>query len=135
MTEHRQAILNFINKNNLPICAATIFNKMKSTINLATIYRALQFLEENKYIEGFTVLCQNEGTVRYYVKNKPHLHFLHCESCHKFVSMPQCTLMPLIEKMQNENGYLIKTHTLYFTGLCQKCNNKLFKGNNYDTLH
>ena len=82
LTLRRIMILDVVNKTQLPVSAKDIYKSIKNELNLATVYRGLQYLEENNYIETFTIACSKEGTIRYYHGKKlPHRHFFHCESC------------------------------------------------------
>ena len=122
LTSHREEILNIIKKSPVPINAAAIHDEVKERINLATVYRALKFLEEHNLADGFTILCKSEGTVRFYTeKSRHHNHYFHCELCHKFSLFGACTLKDSIKNFEKNTDYTVHEHTLYLTGICKDC--------------
>lgn len=119
LSAKRRSILNTINRSDTPMTAKEIFEIHKKDINLATIYRALGHLEKSDMIGAFTLACSKEGVVRFYHrKTEPHVHFFHCEKCHKFIPVNSC---PLHNTTLYGNGCIVNTHTLYFTGICNLC--------------
>ncbi len=124
LTNHRKKILELIKSREMPLSAKEIHKIVKRQINLSTIYRALQYLENNKLIEGFTIPCKNEGTVRYYYKKEtPHKHFFHCEKCHCFIHFTHCDLNTKISNFQKSSKNEVYEHILYFLGICNICKN------------
>jgi len=122
LTKHRTTVLNIIKKAEVPLNARGVHSKAKE-INLATIYRALQYLEENRYVTGFTIVCAKEGIIRYYYKQaQPHTHFLHCEECHSFFPYMDCTISHSIREIEKQYNFSVYSHVLYFIGKCKDCN-------------
>lgn len=126
LTTKRKLVLDKISQAELPLHAGSIHDSLKSRLNLATVYRTLQFLEEKGFVDAFTIPCAQEGTIRYYHKKmKKHVHFFHCESCHTFISLPACTLDRSLSKSRELQGGKVNRHVLYCLGTCPKCNKKL----------
>ncbi|MBN2041522.1 MAG: transcriptional repressor [Spirochaetes bacterium] len=122
LTSRRKKILDTVNKTPLPVSARDVYESVKKKINLATVYRGLQYLEDNNYIEAFTIACSREGTVRYYHgKELPHRHFFHCELCHKFLPFLSCSLNKELELFEKYNNCSVNRHVLYLTGICGSC--------------
>lgn len=122
LTMHREEILSIIMKSPVPINAATIHEEVKDRINLATVYRALKFLEKHNMANGFTILCKSQGTVRFYTeKSRHHDHYFHCEECHRFFIFGACKLSESIRNFERDTDNTVHEHTLYLTGMCKDC--------------
>lgn len=89
-----------------------------------TAYRALRWLEDHGHADSFVLNCAEHGTERYwFCRNgeKTHRHWFHCEACHCFVDLGACRLKALAGEYEKDFDLEVRTHTLYFTGLCAKC--------------
>jgi Fur family ferric uptake transcriptional regulator len=133
LTIHREEILSIIRKSPVPVNAASIHEEVKERINLATVYRALKFLEDHNLAEGFTILCKSTGTVRFYTeKSRNHNHYFHCEKCHRFSVFGACKLKDSIRNFEKDTENTVYEHTLYLTGICRDCKSEIsqshFKG-------
>lgn len=121
LTNNREKVLGFIKKTSVPVSAKDINNYFNKKMDLVTVYRSLQYLEKNGYINGFTLSCSKEGTNRFYYKAAdPHVHFFHCNICHKFLQLDDCCIN-IDEKIEKKYNIKINTHTLYYTGVCRDC--------------
>ncbi|WP_168203515.1 transcriptional repressor [Oceanispirochaeta crateris] len=122
MTNKRQAILDLIQNSSQPLNPGQIFEDVKSKMNLTTVYRGLQYLEEEKYISSFVFYCENRGMERYYAsKNLAHAHYMHCRKCHSFFPVSYCPLDNTFKQQKEINGFLVEEHTISFKGLCKSC--------------
>jgi Fur family transcriptional regulator, ferric uptake regulator len=115
----RKEILNQVKRTKLPLNAKNIHARNKDT-DLSTVYRALDYLESHGALESITVSCSC-GINRYYHVTRPHVHYLHCESCHDFFMVSQCGIGKIEEEMKSRLGFSISRHVLYFMGTCKKC--------------
>lgn len=121
LTKHRSTILSIITGSEVPLNAREV-QGMARDMNLATVYRGLQYLEENHYVSGFTMVCAKEGSIRYYHQlAHPHKHFLHCEGCHTFFPYEDCTVAESLRKIEEQYNFAVHAHILYFVGLCGSC--------------
>jgi len=124
-TKRRKMVLELIKNSSVPLSAKKVYSSFKKKMDLATVYRILQYLELNSFIDSFTIVCTKEGTVRYfYAKNNPHNHWFHCTSCHTFLPV-KCfkdKLKSMVTNTESLKGALIHNHIIYFTGICSKCN-------------
>lgn len=76
-------------------------------------------------MESFNFTCEEKGTERYFYRRKtPHVHFFHCEGCHRFIALGDCRVGEMLKDMEGEYGVRIRSHTLYFTGLCGDCSGR-----------
>lgn len=122
MTRARKAVLAVLEAAITPVSAGSIRTSIGPCCDQATVYRALGYLESSGQAESFVLRCDEHGTERYYVsKILPHRHWFHCEACHRFIDLGACKLSGLCAEIEEERGLLVKSHTLYFSGLCRDC--------------
>jgi Fur family transcriptional regulator, ferric uptake regulator len=123
LTPKRKQIMEVINSSDLPISAQQIHKCMpEGSLNLATIYRTLVFLETNHLIEAFSLFSGSKGTVRYYFRvQNPHLHFLFCQECQLFTPYHDCSFQKNRTSIEEKYQYQIHSHVLYFSGVCRDC--------------
>ncbi|MFZ2782482.1 MAG: transcriptional repressor [Rectinemataceae bacterium] len=122
MTKKRKAVLEALERAEVPLSAADIASSMGCACDLATIYRALHGLEKAGLAEAFAFECSERGIERYYFASlMRHRHFFHCEVCHSFTDLGECRLGPLVDAAEHEFGFVVEGHTLYLTGVCAEC--------------
>ncbi|NBF39039.1 MAG: transcriptional repressor [Spirochaetes bacterium] len=121
-TETREQILETINTVKSPLSAQQVHARCGLDVNLATVYRALHYLEQIDRVDSFTMLCSRDGTNRYFhSKAAPHRHFFHCDSCHRFIPIDRCPVADEIASVEAELGCEVRSHVLYYVGLCAEC--------------
>lgn len=123
VTKNRKIILESLQKEENPISAEELFDKLKreNEIDLSTIYRNLNILEE----KGVLLKTTNLDGINYYqINNSNHKHFLTCNNCHKKFVIEDCPVHELEEKIEKETGFIINGHNFEFTGICPDCQNK-----------
>lgn len=120
VTKNRKIILKSLQKEENPISAEELFDKLKreNEIDLSTIYRNLNILEE----KGVLLKTTNLDGINYYqINNSNHKHFLTCNNCHKKFVIEDCPVHELEEKIEKETGFIINGHNFEFTGICPDC--------------
>ena len=123
VTKNRKIILKSLQKEENPISAEELFDKLKreNEIDLSTIYRNLNILEE----KGVLLKTTNLDGINYYqINNSNHKHFLTCNNCHKKFVIEDCPIHELEEKIEKETGFIINGHNFEFTGICPDCQNE-----------
>ena len=128
MTKARKAILETLVHAAEPLTAASVHAAAGILVDQVTVYRTLHFLEEKGLAESFILHCADHGTERYYTSapdagsGEPvHRHWFHCERCHRFIDLGECTLAALVRGYETEYGLAVHSHTLYLTGICSQC--------------
>lgn len=122
MTKARTAVLAALEKASEPMSAMVVSERLSGLCDLATVYRALHWLEGSGSVESFALYCSEHGMERYYASRRSeHRHWFHCEGCHRFVDLGACRIADLVENLGREHGLRVKHHTLYLTGLCAAC--------------
>lgn len=123
VTKNRKIILEALQKEENPISAEELFDKLKkeNEMDLSTIYRNLNILEEKSVLLKTTNL---DGLNYYQINNNKHKHFITCNNCHKKFVIKNCPVHELEEKIEKETGFIISGHNFEFTGICPDCQNK-----------
>lgn len=99
-----------------------ISNKIKETYNvsigIATVYRAMKFLNDLKLVNMLNV---GDSSIRYELSLKEHHDHLICNTCGMIIEFSD----ELIEKQQlsvaKKNNFILKEHIMTIYGLCEKC--------------
>lgn len=108
-----------------PLSAAGVVATVGSRCDLATVYRALHYLEDAGLSESFVLYCSEHGVERYYVSRKStHRHWFHCESCHRFIDLGACRIGCIVADVEREMGLKVTKHTMYLSGICADCANR-----------
>ena len=88
-------------------------------IGIATVYRALAFLEEAHLISSISV----DKNIRKFETNfKEHHDHLICTKCNKIVEFVNEKIEKEQEKIAKENKFTLLNHTMYLYGICENCN-------------
>jgi Fur family ferric uptake transcriptional regulator len=123
MTRARKAIAAVLAAAEEPLSAAQVRDRLDpSCCDQATVYRTLDHLEQEAMAESFVLRCTEHGTQRYFVStSRPHRHWFHCESCHRFIDIGMCGLGAVTVEIEREHSLEIRRHSMYFSGLCGAC--------------
>ncbi|MCK5293346.1 MAG: transcriptional repressor [Arcobacteraceae bacterium] len=87
-------------------------------IGIATIYRALVFLEDTNLISSISV---GNDAKKFETSFKPHHDHLICVKCNKIVEFVNEKIEKEQEKTAKENGFKLLHHTMYLYGICKDC--------------
>lgn len=87
------------------------------TISLATVYKNLETLTQNKLVTQVTRL---HDVTRYDVNNEPH-HHLVCVQCRKIVDVDGQAVPQLSLPAAASHGFEIFGFQIQFDGLCAEC--------------
>lgn len=121
-TPARTAITEFLSKSNYPVDVLQIIDFLRSkhlNTNKVTVYRTMDFLLKNEIIDKVEF---GEGKFRYEIK-KNHHHHLICTNCGRIEDVKADFVSSLEDKIREKNGFLVKSHSLEFFGLCKNCQN------------
>jgi Fur family ferric uptake transcriptional regulator len=117
LTKYRKEIYDLVKASKKPLCTKEIEEKLNSSPNLSTIYRALDYLEKNLYLNSI-YFSQN---LKYYYDKNCHSHFLFCEKCHSIEEFDICFAGKIQRELSENFDFSIKGHSFYFTGICSHC--------------
>ena len=122
LTRQGQAVLALVEASDSFQSAGDIHLALGATgvkIGLATVYRTLQLLADNKMVD---VLPAADGTLTYRrcIRNDHHHHLI-CRHCGKTIEID----MPTIEKwaagIGKDYGFTDIDHTIELRGTCNAC--------------
>jgi Fur family ferric uptake transcriptional regulator len=87
-------------------------------INITTVYRALELLEELGLV---THAHLSHGAPTYHaVGAEQHAHLV-CRACGGVAEIPSGTLSPLARSLEEERGFLVDVGHVALFGLCAHC--------------
>jgi Fur family transcriptional regulator, peroxide stress response regulator len=119
-TKQKEAIMNFLVNNRTHPTADVIYESVKKeipNISIATIYRNLRVLKENRLVTEVSV---HGALGRFEEKKANHYHF-YCEKCGKVMDINEPVDEKLNERVTGSTGLKIHHHQIEFHGLCKDC--------------
>lgn len=119
-TEQRKVILEELSKVCTHPTAQEIYQLVKKKlpeINLSTIYRNLQYLEDKQLIIR---LQTKEKEARYDGNVTQHCH-LCCKNCGKVIDIWDCKDIQIISKQLIQSGFQPDLEYLEIPGYCKQC--------------
>ena len=130
-TKTKDLILEYIQANkDRRFRAAEIFYYLKGMgkeVNLTTIYRNLDNLEENRILMKYKTAGDDSATYQYVEPHgncHEHLH-LQCRQCGKIIHL-DCQLMKEIEDyLSVHHEFMLECSGSVLVGLCGDCKKKL----------
>ena len=121
ITRPREEILELLGKEDHPISAKIIHEKLEGTCNLVTVYRSLKMLESMNLVKRFDF---GDNTARFELiccNDKAHHHHLICNDCRTVVEIEECFDPKMESRIAQKHGFRNVTHQLEFFGLCSSC--------------
>ncbi len=122
-TQQRNVIYEVVMNSYDHPTAETILERAKKimpSINLATVYRNLNFLSENDQILKITTNKEDHFDKKVY----PHIHFK-CDGCGKVIDVGTNDLSTTLNIYQKLRNYEIKNIDFVITGICEECLGKI----------
>ncbi len=122
-TEQREIVLKILINASGHLSAEDVYNTIKeyypeSNIGIATVYRALSFLEEVDLIAS--IAFGSEGK-KYESNAKSHHDHLICTSCGKIIEFLDEEIESRQEKVGKKNNFKITSHSMQLYGICSDC--------------
>lgn len=121
-TPARSSITDFLGNSNYPVDIEQIIKSLRDknlNTNKVTVYRIMDFLFENNIVDRLEF---GEGKFRYELK-KDHHHHLICQNCEKIEDVEGSFVEEIEKEIGDNKGFLVKSHSLEFFGLCKDCRN------------
>lgn len=120
VTKPRVAIYEILENELQGIEADYIYKKCLDegiSINLSTVYRTLELLEEKNLIEKYDL---GEKKYNFSLIRHGHHHIVECDSCHKVINL-DCPMKQIEDLITKETGFHLTEHHLELKGICRDC--------------
>ena len=126
LTEIRKQVFEIIVKNNKPIKAYEILDKISYLNNKhshpPTVYRAIDFLIENGFVHKLNSINSFVGC--FHPNAHKECYFLICKECNLYQECCDDSLKDRISKTAVQNNFIISNTTLEIEGHCLDCSQK-----------
>ena len=126
LTQIRRQVFEIIIKNNKPIKAYEILDKISNLNNKLshppTVYRAIDFLIENGFVHKLNSINSYVGC--FHPKAHKECYFLICKKCNIYQECCDDSLKDRISKTAVHNNFVISNTSLEIEGHCLDCNPK-----------
>jgi len=126
ITKNRKAIIDMLVQSGHPITAEQIYFELKENkveINLSTIYRTLEALEDKGLVTKLNIMDNDRMYFEY--NNLGHRHYLVCLGCKKILTIQGCPLESYEKVLEKETQFTMIGHRLYLYGYCLDCQKKM----------
>ena len=89
-----------------------------SAVNVSTIYRTLEVLEERGLVRHAHL--SDRAPTYHSVTDHEHFHLV-CRNCHRVISVDPDVVAPLASRLREEQGFVIDVGHLAIFGECVEC--------------
>ena len=125
-TKQREIIFETLLNSDEHINAEELYNKIctnhpNEKIGIATVYRALTFLEESNLISSIVL---DKDSKKFEPNTKKHHDHLICVKCNKIIEFVDNKIEQRQDKTAHKYDFELINHTMYLYGICKKCQNK-----------
>ncbi|MFY1696241.1 MULTISPECIES: Fur family transcriptional regulator [unclassified Solwaraspora] len=120
LTAQRQLILEAVHElgHATPEQVHTAVREVAAGVNITTIYRTLELLEELGLV---THTHLSHGSPTFHpVTDDQHVHLV-CRSCKSVAEMDPALAEPLITALATERGFQVDIGHMALFGICQQC--------------
>ena len=122
-TEQREIILEVLLNAPGHLSAEDVYNELKvkhpdSNIGIATVYRALSFLED---VHMVTSISFGTDGKKYETNTQSHHDHLICTECGKIVEFVDEEIEKRQEKIAKQNNFKVTSHSMQLYGVCSAC--------------
>jgi Fur family ferric uptake transcriptional regulator len=121
-TPQREMILEVLHHMPEHVTAEQIYarvHELSSQVDIATVYRTLELLEELQFVSVIEVGGQ-ERCFEFVGRDKPHAHLV-CQSCGRILDMDTETYQALTLRLKDEHGFEAGESRLAIVGHCAAC--------------
>ena len=122
-TKQREIIFETLLNADTHLTAEELYGKVakdypNENIGIATVYRALAFLEESALISSISL---NKDGKKFESNSKEHHDHLICTKCDKIIEFVDEKIEKKQEAVAKEHGFKLTDHTMYLYGICKDC--------------
>lgn len=119
MTPQRQLVLDAVRElqHATPEQVCQRVQDTAPTVNITTIYRALDLLEELGLVRHTHL---GHGAPTYSAREHEHVHLV-CHQCGQVIEMPTDSLEPMVRSVRQECSFVLDVSHLALSGTCRNC--------------
>jgi Fur family transcriptional regulator, ferric uptake regulator len=120
LTPQRQLVLDAVTDlgHATPDEACAWVKERSSAVNISTIYRTLELLEELGLVKHAHL---SHGAPTYHAAAAPeHVHLI-CRVCGAITEVPPSTVAPLVDELERNHGFVPDVGHLTVFGTCATC--------------
>jgi Fur family ferric uptake transcriptional regulator len=119
MTPQRQLVLDAVRAldHATPEQVCHQVQRITPTVNITTIYRALDLLEGLGLVRHTHL---GHGAPMYSAEEHEHLHLV-CHRCGRVTEQPKDLLAPVADRLRTECGFELDASHLALSGTCREC--------------
>ena len=119
MTPQRQLVLDAVRAlhHGTPEQVCHQVQRTTPTVNITTIYRALDLLEGLGLVRHTHL---GHGAPMYSAEEHEHLHLV-CHRCGRVTEQPKDLLAPVADRLRAECGFELDASHLALSGTCRTC--------------
>ncbi len=123
MTPQRTIIIDLLIKHQHSLISIdTLLANAKAlnpAINATTIYRNIDLLSEMDLLYSRNT---DDGSKLYkLICHTAHHHHIICSHCGKMLPIDYCPIVPQLESLVKDSGFILEAHNLELIGLCPDC--------------
>lgn len=120
VTIGRKMIFEIMCKSENALSVEQIYNECMEadkSINLSTVYRTLDLLEEKGLVDKFDL---GDGKYNYILKEDGHKHIIECSICDTKIEV-ECPMKQVEELIKSKTGFTMIEHALSMKWVCEEC--------------
>ena len=122
-TKQREIIFETLLNSNKHLTAEELYGKVahdypSENIGIATVYRALAFLEESELISSISL---NKDGKKFESNLKEHHDHLICTKCDKIIEFVDEDIEKKQDAIAKKHDFVLTDHTMYLYGICKDC--------------
>lgn len=122
-TKQREIIFETILNSDQHLNAEELYtivskNHPDEKIGIATVYRALAFLEESGLISS--IALDKDGK-KFESNSKEHHDHIICTNCNSIIEFMDEDIEQKQEEIAQKLGFKLNNHTMYLYGICKNC--------------
>jgi Fur family ferric uptake transcriptional regulator len=122
-TKQREVIFETILNSECHLNAEELYGIISQSypdlnIGIATVYRALAFLEESGLISSISL---HKDGKKFESNSKEHHDHIICTKCNKIIEFMDEDIENKQEKIAKNHGFELLNHTMYLYGVCADC--------------
>jgi Fur family ferric uptake transcriptional regulator len=120
LTPQRELILDAVDRlgHATPDEVLAEVRKHSSAVNVSTVYRTLEVLEELDLIRHAHL--SDRAPTYHSVRDHEHFHLV-CRNCHRVISVDPDVLQPLVTRLRDEHAFEPDVGHLTVHGTCEGC--------------